>query len=400
MPGNLQVGNSENKYPRYLTDNYLARAIHCERKTIRTGLRRLESLGLLRCVKREKGFAVGIFPIGNHIGLWRETWDDRKGDDIKPLTVGELFDVPSVAVSEPERTLRAGILKRLKRSGITGSLAEELVALISDNLVPFEEWQGLLKKSATRHARNKEEGKAQANHCGFLLTRMLTEWVQTSKLRAADAEATHVITAEEIQMNDALTSLRVSDEARELLRIGIKWDSLHYRDGRLIPCPITYESVTSAAKEANGIWSVFKTSILDQVFKGSRQDADGCQWLKAWMMAEPLPEKDDGPLEAMGLGRWECGEVRRKLHYWFRDDGDAESIRAGNFLVKVAAWQSTTVQGKKPLDRVLNALQELEDILTNREQQNDDPVDAQAEEIPQRIKNLGKRWFKKTLSVA
>lgn len=397
MPDCLQVGNSGKKYPRYLTDTYLAKAIRCERKTIRSGLKRLSDLGLIQCRKRAKGFAVAISSLKDHVGLWRDKWNKKKVVNQPPLSVKELFGVPSSAVSEPESSPLNGILKRLRGYGVKGKLAEELVALIMDNEIPPGEWMSRLKQASEDQKANNEAGKSKGEHCGYLFRYMIREYVKQMELQREGNPVTHYQTAEEMFMKNALGGLRMTGEAKALLNIAIKKESLPFEDGRSIPCPISHQSVTQAAKDARDNWSDFKARILAQVFNGTLEEAKGCVWIEMWMTAEqeePLPQPDNSPLKALGLNIGQCDAVRDRVRMWWGSADTAHAIRRADMIVKIAAWQSGQCKAKHSWDRVTQAVEHLREAMERSAIEEDDEVPSEDtySVIPQRIIDLGNLW--------
>ena len=372
LPGHLVVGGNPKKIPAYLTNEYLSRAIQCDPKTIRSSLKRLRDLGLITVCKRVQGFVIGIRPLGDNVKLWRQSWNRRK--QFTPVTVEELFLVPSKSEVVEETAARSGVLNRFRAYGISGHMAETLAALVLDEEVSPADWNQILQQCSADHNRNKEEGKTKHPHCGYLFQYMLGQYLRNRELRRA-AAAPHIPKSlADIQVDDCMKAYRATEDAETLLRRAIRSESLKMDDGRVIPCPIQAEQVVAIAKQHKEDWDGFKTAIAKSVFTGDLT-AVRCDWLREWLNAKQIPTEDDSPLAKYSVPRSDWSSIRSRIKDWVWESGcnsSTEAIDRTNGILKLACWQSACFKDPKTNKRVMSAVELVIDGLTPEPDRPDD----------------------------
>jgi hypothetical protein len=345
MPGYLQVGGQSGKIPKYLTHTYLATGQRCSRGTIARSLRRLKALGLLTIkLTEKKRFVVGIPPIGANAHFWREKWNGRAAREksVVEVTAESLFGVPSGEALEPGLALDGQAGLQLRALGIKGRVAEEIMMFIVKNEIPWRQWEAMLAEADRDHNRNLEDqpGKFKVKHCGFLFKSMLKEHIEKERVRCYVAGERSPISHAEMEADTLLVRLRMVPEGKRLLREAVKAEHFELRDGRVVPCWLSWSKVVDVLKTAGKDFQVFKKGIAAKIFKGKADSV----WYDAWMALEQIPIQDDTPLEKKKLDAKDRTAVRShaamiaKRKYGEQEDVARKHLV--NDLIRLACWQT------------------------------------------------------------
>lgn len=345
MPGYLQVGGQPGRYPEYLTHKYLANGQGCSRGTIARSLRRLTSLGLVTTQQiDEKGFVVGIPPLGRNAHLWRETWTGRaaREETVVEVTAESLFGVPSGEKLEVAVCCNAGVALHIRAFGIKGRVAEEIVTTIVKHEIPPRHWQPLLEEAHKDHERNQEErpGKFGVKHCGFLFKHMLTQHLVQERARYLLAGERSPMTHAQMEAEGLLANLGITREGRRLLRQAVDAECLELRDGRVVPCRLNWSTVVEVLKATGKDFGAFKKGIAARIFKGKPDSL----WYDAWMSLEEIPARDDSLLELKKLdAKGRSGVRAHAARIAERKYGESEVVareHLANDLIRLACWQT------------------------------------------------------------
>lgn len=393
MPGHLRVGGSNN---RYYTHTYLARAIGCDRKTAGACMARLAKLNLLRTWKCYKGYAIGILPLEENSRLWRESWQ-KKPRVMPTITAKELFGVPSPTPLHADTTMYGRIIKVLRRYGILGGLGEELAVLIDKEEVCPTIWRPMLKKAQADNFANWEDGKTQNQHCGFLFRSNLKEWL------AVKAENSpykvRITSSEDIQLGQALGSLKLGQNGHDMLRRAINSKYLVGDDDTKIPCPLTAEKVIELANAAKGKVEVFKEAIARLLFVVDDKASAQFDWYREWMRGTDHEVEDNSWLKNAGVSESQWSDVRSWANFCLTKNptpGAGRIVGRINTLLMLASWQ--TFPGKRQLkaNAFMAAIEDLCSLLV-RKADHDIDADQKDEdrdgEISVRSREIGKQWL-------
>jgi hypothetical protein len=383
MPGYLQVGGQSGKTPKYLTHKYLAKGQGCSRGTIARSLRRLVGLGLLTIQRiGENQFVVGIHPISTKASFWRETWNGRtrREKPVVEVTAESLFGVPSGEALEPSVCGDAGAALYIRAMGIKGRVAEEIVTMIVKNEIPPRHWRTLLEEADRDHKRNLEDqpGKFKVKHCGFLFKRILADHIEKERVRCFVAGERSPMTLAEMEANSLLLPLRMTMEGKGLLRAAVKAEHLELRDGRVVPCLLSWGKVVEVLKAVEKDFMAFKTGVAARIFKGKVDSA----WYDAWMNLEQIPIQDDKPLEEKKLEAKDRTLVRvHATRIAERKYGESEVVARAhlvNDLIRLACWQTpgrSVTALKEALDDISRVLFEAKPSPRVASHMDPDPLD-------------------------
>ena len=393
MPGHMRVGGSGN---RYYTHTYLGRAIGCDRKTSGACMARLAKLNLLRVWKCHKGYAIGILPLEMNCHLWRESWH-KKPRVLPTITAQELFGLPSPAPLQTETTMYGKIVKVLRRFGITGKLGEEMAVLIDKEEVCPTIWRPMLEKAYADNFANLEDGKTQNLHCGFLFRSNLEDWLE---VRAENRPFKPRITSsEEIQLSQALGTLKLGYSDHDLLQRAINSKYLVGDDDTKIPCPVTAEKVIALATAAQGKVDAFKLSIAKLLFVVDNPASAQFDWYREWMRGTDHEVEDNSWLQNAGVSEAQWSDVRSWANFCLTKNhapGTGRVVGRINTVLRMAAWQ--TFPGKRQLKA--NALMAtIEDLCSRLGGKVDHDIDADQKdeeregEISARSREIGKQWL-------
>jgi hypothetical protein len=345
MPGCLQVGGQPSRFPQYLTTEYLSRGLGCYRRTVARGLARLRELGLITVQQNgKKRFVVGVPPVGRNAHLWRVEWKgtNEAEDPVVEVTAESLFGVPSGEALQPSVSCDAGVALYMRAIGVRGQVAADIETLIVKNEIPPREWRPLLEEADRDHSRNQEDqpGKFKAKHCGFLFESMLKDHIEKEKARCYLAGERSPMTHSDMEADTLLSRLRMPPDGRKLLRQAVKAEHFELRDGRVVPCRLSWGKVVEVLKAAGKDFAAFKKGIAAAIFKG-KPDSD---WYDAWMRAEQIPAQNDKPLESKKLDARERNLVRsRAAMIAKRKYGEQEDVARKhlvNDLIRLACWQT------------------------------------------------------------
>lgn len=345
MPGYHKVGGDPNSPPKFLTVEYLARALRCYRKTVTRGLQRLQELNLItiQFLGRKK-FVVGIPPIETQVRLWRDSWGDKRGKEVAvEVTADSLFGLPSRDILKPSVLYDAGAGRYIRGFGIKGKVAEEIVTKIVKYRIEPRYWQAILEEAHRDHAKNREKNPQLPKHCGHLFKHMLEEFVQTEEVRRRIQGERSPMGYAEATATPLIISLRMTKQAERLLYHALRVEHLELRGGGVVPCRLNWEIVLEFLKQAGGDFHTFKRGIAESVFDFSGE-RPACDWLDQWLAIEQIPVQDDSPMTALGLDSKERRLIRGHATLIAQRKVDAEDEVAFkhlvNNLIRLACWQA------------------------------------------------------------
>ena len=395
MPGHLRLGGSDN---RYYTHTYWATGIGCDRKTAGTSIQRLRELELIKIRSYHKGYAIGILPLGKHVELWRDSWQDKPR--VAPaLSAKELFSVPSPAPLHTEESLYGKIIKVLRGYGITGQLGEELAVEIMEQGICPTVWRPMLDKVQADHFANWEDGKTGNRHCGFLFRHVLCDYLAIRESNRAANAINRIRTSDEMNLAGAIGSLRLTDRERELVAEAIAREFLSGDDGRLIPCHLTAEAVIDLARAAKGNVRSFKNAVTAVLVGADAKEARAFRWIRCWLQGGDEELEDNTPLERAGVSEWQLADIRAWANYRLTGDhspGTGEVVGRINTLLRLSCWQAVRGPNQTMGDAVMATLEELCRVVISRAPQDLDQVRRDEDrdgEITDRAKEIGKQWL-------
>lgn len=351
MPGYFRVGGHPASPGFYLSAEYLAKGLRCDRKTISRGIARLKQLGLITVQpKGPRSFVVGIPPIGAKANLWRDGWGTtpRSDESNVEITAESLFGLHSqdalVAADDYDR----GIGAYMRAFGIKGKVIEKIKTKIIKYQIPPREWESMVATAGRDHKKNQEEkpGQFTAKHCGHLFSYMLDEHVKQQRAQACIAKGSPPRTYDKMQADELLVRLRVTTKAERLLRQAVQAEYLELRNGACVPCRLNWETVATTLQAADGGFAAFKEAIAGRIFGSGPRHPD-CEWYDAWMAIEQIPLPDDSPMEALRLDAGERTRIRthaKKIAgeiYANRED-EAAVAHLTNDLVRLGCWQASS----------------------------------------------------------
>lgn len=393
MAGHLRVGGSSN---RYYTHTYWARAIRCDRKTAGANMARLVELNLVTVRSYHKGYAVGIYPLEANSHLWKESWQ-KKPKVLPTLTAKDLFSVPSPAPLHAETTVFGGIVKKLRRFGITGELGEELAVLITKNDVCPTIWVPMLNKAHADNFANREDGKTKNLHCGFLFRHNLTQWLQATVDNGSGN--CRITSSEDLQLDEVLGTLKLGHNDCDLLQKAINSEYLTGDDNTRIPCPLTTEKVIEIAHAANGLADVFKEAIAKLLFVVDDKASAQFEWYREWMRGTDHEVEDNSWLEEAGVSEWQWPDIRSWANYCLTKNltpGTGRVVGRINTLLMLASWQAVPRSLQSKGDAVSATTEDLCSLLV-RKVDHDLDADQKDEdregEISSRSREIGKQWL-------
>jgi hypothetical protein len=351
MPGYLQVGGHTASPGFYLTAEYLAKGLRCDRKTISRGIARLKQLGLITVKpKGTRSFVVGIPPIGAKADLWRDSWGTTRRSDESSfeITAESLFGLHSQDPLVPADDYARGIGVYMRAFGIKGKVVEEIKTRIIKYQIPPREWESMVATASRDHKKNQEEkpGQFTAGHCGHLFSYMLDEHVKQQQAQACLAKGSSPRTYDEMQADELLVRLRVTTKAARLLRQAVQAEYLELRNGACVPCRLNWETVATTLQAADRGFAAFKEAIAGRIF-GSGPSHPDCEWYEAWMANEQIPLPDDSPMEALRLDARERTKIRthaKKIagEVYANRDNEAAVAHLTNDLVRLGCWQASS----------------------------------------------------------
>jgi hypothetical protein len=391
MPGYMRLGGYGNKF---YTHTYWATALGCDRKTAGASISRLENLKLINLHPYHLGYAVGIFPLKKNAALWRDDWQD-KPKVAKALTANELFAVPSPATVKQEPSLFTAVVKRLRGYRITGDLGMEITALIIDNDITPDVWIPMLQKAQADNYANREAGKTQNQHCGFLFRHVLQDWIQAreSCLRIP------IRSADDMRLDKALGTLGLDGKDSELLSTAIYSNHLCVDGGATIPCELDTTNVAEMALAAKGDKQAFKKMIVAFLCGADEREARRVSWIRRWESDQNDPEEDNSALEAVGIPALYHADIRQWA-YWCltRKDGLGKGQVVGqiNMVLKVACWQTRSRDSWKARTEVPTRIAEVCGLLASPSADGDritQPDDDQSGEVNARSREIGQQWL-------
>jgi len=344
MPGYHMAGGHPENPPKYLTLKYLARGLNCCPRTVGRGLKRLGRLKLIRIQRWDRNkFVVGIPPLRDVDVHWRDDWN-RVRREVEPppeITAESLFAVPSPERLEPAVEIQSDVELFAKSYGIRGEILEEIITKVVKNRVSPREWKPVLKLAGEIHSRNHEKNPKQypMRHCGLLFKSMLVDLV--AKLEANEKIASECPGkpnyGDAMRSRELLTDLGITFEAIKLLQQAVTDEHLLLKDGRCIPCRLSWEDVQEIAALAGKDYVKFRDDIVRLVFGDSKQAAE-CPWYVAWVQAEPIPEWDNSALSDRGVPSWDIAEVRLHAEELIIQHGDCsdevKTRQLANLLIK------------------------------------------------------------------
>lgn len=349
MPGYLKVGEHPKDHMKYLSAEYLATGLRCYRRTVARGLTRLRQLGLITMQRTgQKSFVVGIPPIGTNADLWRDSWTRtrRTEGSTAEVTAESLFGVPSREKLTPAVTYDSGASLYMRAFGIRGKVAEEIVAKIVKHQIPRGDWQPLLLEAKRVHDNNceKEPGK-YVKHCGFLFQNKLASHLEERDARRSISGGREPWGHGEMEASGLLPRMRLTDDAKKLLRYALKSESLDLRGGGYVPCFLNWDGVLAVLQRADKDFVAFKEGIADLIFSRTAE-SPACDWYDQWMAIEQIPAQDDSPMitlkldpRAKGLIRTHATMVARCVH------GEDEVVAHRNLvnnLIRLGCWQTSS----------------------------------------------------------
>lgn len=377
MPGCLQVGGNPEGHPKYLTVEYLSKAIRVYRKTVTRSLKALKELDLVRVqFTSRRRFVCGLPPIGTNASLWRDSWGRSKQAAVE-VTAESLFGLPSSDVLKPDTHHDAGGAGRLIRMyRIRGKVAERIVTKIIKQRIKREHWQPLLERAYRVHEANLEQetGQDWPDHCGFLFESMLNDFMTGEELRRIREREKSPMTHAEVNAQPMLKNLGLKKEMGVLLNHAIRSEELELRGGECIPCRLNWESVLKVLKEAKGDFEAFKVGIARSIPFSMKRDPN-CDWYDAWMGMKQMPRMDDSPMRILNLDSKSQGWLRRQATLIAerrvgKDDAGGVTQLA-NSLIKLACWQA---RGKRQ-EHVEAGIEYLENVLFHRTEPQEEVED-------------------------
>lgn len=348
MPGYLWVEGHPNGPLKYLSATYLANGLRCYRRTVARGLARLVELGLIKIQrKNSSSIVVGIPPIGTKANLWRDSWGGGRtaGSRNVEITAESLFGVPSREMLVPSTLYDAGASRYIRAYGIRGSISEQIVTKIVKHRIEAREWQCLLDEADRIHKTNRAEDpeKYRSVHCGDLFKYMLDEYVAKRTAKTSIGSFSPW-TASEMEADELLSRLRITKDARILLRYALKHEQLELRTGGCVPCRLSWDHVLDVLKRSGSNFDSFKREIAGFIF--SRQDSScGCDWLDQWMALEPIPLPNDSPMDELGLSTKAKSGLRSYAEIMARSRYDDDIVNQGhwvNNMIRLACWQAAS----------------------------------------------------------
>lgn len=380
MPGYLQVGGNPKGHPKYLTVEYLAKAIRVYRKTVTRSLKALRELDLVRVqFTSKKRFVCGLPPIGTNARLWRETWGGRKRAEVE-VTAESLFGLPSSDVLKPSCLYDAGAGRYIRAYGIRGKIADQIVTKIVKHRIEPRVWQSLLNEAHRDHQANleKKPGQYRVDHCGFLFMHMLDEFMKGEEQRRIMAREKSPMTYAEMHAQPMLKNLGLKKEMSVLLNHAIKSEQIDLRGGECIPCRLNWESVLEVLKEAKGDFERFKVGIARSISFSMKRDPN-CDWYDAWMGMKQMPRMDDSPMQILNLDSQSQGYLRRQATLIAerrvgKDDAGSVTDLA-NGLIRLACWQA---RGERQ-EHVEAGIEYLENVVFRRSEPQEEVEDEVVE---------------------
>jgi hypothetical protein len=356
MPGHLRIGGEGNKY---LTDVYLARGLNCDRKTAHRCLRRLRKLGLINTHPYAKGYAVGVFPLKQNVGLWRRTWQQQP-KVAAPLTMQELFAVPSPAVVRNDHDLERSVLKTLRIYEITGKVAQDLTYIIVEGQICPTVWQPMLKRAQSENLSNLEKGKSRWGHCGFLFAHLLREYCEVRSERRRHSY--RYPTSEEWRLGDILHPLGLTVEERRLIGQVMEKMNLYSDSGSMIPANCEFEQIAAIAAASKGSKKAFKSELAHRIFGEHVQHANDYQWYREWTLKEDEVGPNTHLLAEAGVPSFALHDTRLGvlLHVCGSREEDHGAVAARvNAATVLACWQEGQYRDVRVQDRILAAANDL-----------------------------------------
>ena len=367
MPGYLQVGGNPEGHPKYLTVEYLSKAIRVYRKTVTRSLKALRELDLVRVqFTSRRRFVCGLPPIGTNASLWRDSWGRSKQAEVE-VTAESLFGLPSSDVLKPSVLYDAGAGRYIRAYGIKGKIADQIVTKIVKHRIEPSAWQPLLKEAHRDHQANleKKPGQYRFDHCGFLFMHMLDEFMKGEAQRRMMAREKSYMADAEMYAQPMLKNLGLKKEMSVLLNHAIRSEELKLRGEGCVPCRLNWDSVLEVLKEAKGDFEAFKVGIARSISFSMKRDPN-CDWYDAWMSMKQMPRMDDSPMRTLNLDGKSQGWLRRQATLIAerkigKDDAGGVTQLA-NSLIRLACWQA---RGKRQAD-VEAGIEYLEHVLFHR----------------------------------
>jgi hypothetical protein len=347
MPGYLKVGEHPKDHMKYLSSEYLATGLRCYRRTVARGLTRLRQLGLITMQRTgQKSFVVGIPPIGTKADLWRDSWTRtrRMESATAEVTAESLFGVPSQEKLTPSVPDDAGASLYMRGFGIKGEVAEKIIIKIVKHQIPPRDWQPLLFEAKRVHDNNceKEPGK-YVKHCGFLFQNKLESYLEERDARRRISGGQEPWGYSEMEASRLLPGMRLTDDAKKLLRYAERKESLELRGGGCVPCFLNWDGVLAVLQRADKDFVVFKKGIVDLIFSRTAE-SPACDWYDQWMAIEQIPAQDDSPMVALKLDHKARGLIRTHATRLARcvhgEDEEVAHKHLINNLIRLGCWQA------------------------------------------------------------
>ena len=350
MPGYLKVGEHPEDHMEYLSAEYLAKGLRCYRRTVTRGLTRLRQLGLITMQRTErKSFVVGIPPIATNADLWRDSWTRTRRTDgaTAEVTAESLFGVPSRAKLTPAVTYDSGASLYMRGFGIKGKVAEEIVTKIVKHQIEPCCWQPLLSQAKRDHDNNceNEPGKFTVKHCGFLFKHMVEQFLEERYARRSMSGGREPWGYSEMEASGLLSGMRLTDEAKKVLRYALRNESLELRGGGCVPCFLNWDGVLAVLQSADRDFVAFKKGITDLIFSRTAE-SPACDWYDQWMAIEQIPAQDDSPMVALKLDPRAKGRIRTHAtmvarRFYGEEDTVAHKHLVNN-LIRLGCWQTSS----------------------------------------------------------
>jgi hypothetical protein len=255
----------------------------------------------------------------------------------------------------------------------------------------------MLEKAHADNFANREDGKTQNLHCGFLFRSNLKEWLE---VRAENRPFKHRITSSEaIQLSQALGTLKLGYSDHDLLQSAINSECLVGDDDTKIPCPLTAEKVIALANSAQGKVDAFKLSVGKLLFVIDDKASAQFDWYREWMRGTDHEVEDNSWLEEAGVSEWQWPEIRSWVNFCLTKNltpGTGRVVGRINTLLMLASWQSRRQRRQQIGDTVKATVEDLCSVLIRKvdhdidADQKDDDRDG---EISARSREIGKQWL-------
>lgn len=140
-----------------------------------------------------------------------------------------------------------------------------------------------------------------------------------------------------------LPGMRLTDDAKKLLRYAERKEFLELRGGGGVPCFLNWDGVLAVLQRADKDFAAFKKGIVDLIFSRTAE-SPACDWYDQWMAIEQIPAQDDSPMVALKLDHKAKGLIRTHATRLARcvhgEDEEVAHKHLVNNLIRLGCWQA------------------------------------------------------------